>query len=75
MASVYTLTVGDEIDVTRDGRTSRMTVWAIVPAMSAGRAISAGPSVMAHTRPGGYGVTIDDHTRGLDWVRAGLGGG
>ena len=67
--SVHTLEVGDRIAVTRDGRTYEMTVHTITPAMSAGRAVSAGPSVMAWIRPGGYGVTIDAHTSGMTWTR------
>jgi hypothetical protein len=41
-----------------------LTVWRIDPPGSAGRAHRHGPSVNAHIRPGGYGVSFDAETAG-----------
>lgn len=61
--------VGDKLVVTRDGRTNLMTVHHISPAGSMGRRESAGPSIGAWIRPGGYGLFFDYSTTGVQ-VRA-----
>jgi hypothetical protein len=60
--NLESLKLGDKLVVTRDGRTSIMTVWHISPPMSGGRRESAGPMIHAQIRPGGWGVTIDYST-------------
>lgn len=60
---VFAAQVGDRITVASgSGGRTEMTVWQLVPALSAGRSVSAGPTVMAHIRPGGYGVSFDAQT-------------
>lgn len=51
--------VGDRVTLIRDGRETILTVWLITEPGSAGRSHAAGPTVWAHVRPGGYGVTFD----------------
>lgn len=51
--------VGDRVTLERDGRQTHLTVWNVTPAGTAGRSYAAGPTVWAHVRPGGYGVTFD----------------
>ena len=58
----YTLQIGDKVAVTRDGNRTEMTVWKILEPGTAGRARSAGPWIMAHVRPGGYGMGFDSGT-------------
>lgn len=56
--------LGDTI-VARDGdgvRGPKMTVWRIDPPGLGGNAHWRGPTVWAHVRPGGYGVTLDGET-------------
>lgn len=67
MASTHSLSLGDQIVVTRDGQDLLMTVFAISPPMSLGRALSAGPAVTASLKPGGYAVTFDDRSTFLEW--------
>ena len=67
--NTYRAKIGDKIVVTRDGRTNLMVVHHISPPMSMGRRESAGPSIGAWIRPGGYGLFFDYHTEGVD-VRA-----
>lgn len=61
--SLEKLKVDDKLRITIDGRTYDMTVWRIEKAGSAGRRHSAGPYIMAHIRPGGFGVGFDYDTR------------
>ena len=57
---VWKAKVGDTV---RERNSSHvLTVWRIDPPGSAGRAHRHGPSVNAHIRPGGYGVTFDGMT-------------
>lgn len=44
------------------------TVHTVSPAGSGGRSFAAGPSIGAWLRPGGYGVTIDESTKGVEWI-------
>lgn len=60
MFDVFTAKVGDK--VREIGRATVLTVWRIEPPGSTGRAYRHGPSVMAHVRPGGYGVAFDAET-------------
>ncbi|KXO98404.1 Uncharacterised protein (plasmid) [Tsukamurella tyrosinosolvens] len=55
--NVWALMVGDK--VREAGKDYDLIVWLIEAPMSAGRAEHWGPSVYAHIRPGGYGVTFD----------------
>lgn len=54
-----TLKEGDKIIVTRDGKSTELTVWKILPPGTAGRSHAAGPWIMAQTRPGGFGMGFD----------------
>lgn len=69
MATVRDLKVGDVIvvadgfDVGGEVREHTMTVWHVEPPMSAGRAESAGPWVMAELRKGGYATGFDDRSK------------
>ncbi|MBM4574842.1 hypothetical protein GS896_27680 [Rhodococcus hoagii] len=57
---VFAAKVGDKITLAEPGRNPvPMTVWLISPAGSDARAISAGPKIHAHVRPGGYCITFD----------------
>lgn len=55
----HDLKVGDTIIYTRDGRPTVMTVWKILDAGTAGTSRADGPRIMAHTRPGGFGMSFD----------------
>ena len=61
--NLYDLKVGDKLLITQDGKPYEMTVSNILPPMSGGRAQQAGPWIMTHIRPGGYGVGFDYTTR------------
>lgn len=56
---IQQLKVGDPVIVYRDGHGSKMIVRSIDPPGSAMRAVSAGPWINAHIRPGGYAVGFD----------------
>lgn len=47
---------------------STFTVHTVSPAGSGGRSFAAGPIIGAWIRPGGYGVTIDEGTQGVEWL-------
>ena len=64
--NIYKLKVGDKVVVTERGQTHTMTVHHISPAGSMGRRESAGPSIGAWIRPGGYGLFFDYSTTGVD---------
>lgn len=55
---------GDQF--TLDGKT--FTVYLVSPPGSGGRSYAAGPIIGAWLRPGGYGVTIDEGTPGVEWI-------
>ena len=55
--NVWKLKVGDQIH--EDGKNYTLTVSAVAPPMSLGRAERHGPSITAHIRPGGYSVSFD----------------
>lgn len=61
--SLERIQVGDKLRITLDGKTYDMVVWRTERAGSAGRRHSAGPYIMAHIRPGGFGVGFDYDTR------------
>lgn len=61
--SLEKLKVGDKLTIHVDAKPYTMTVWHIEPKGSAGRRESAGPWIMAHIRPGGFGVGFDYTTR------------
>lgn len=65
---IYTLKRGDKVAVTRDGKTTIMEVWNVLEPGSAGRAVSAGPWIMARVRPGGYGMGFDQGTIAAGFV-------
>jgi hypothetical protein len=50
---------------TLDGNT--FTVHTISPAGSTGLSFAHGPVIGGHIRPGGFGVTIDESTPGVEW--------
>lgn len=54
-----TLKVGDKLILTEDGRTTQLVVWAIQPPGTGATSYASGPHIMAHIRPGGYGITFD----------------
>lgn len=55
---------GDQF--TLDGRT--FTVHNVSAPGVDGRSMAAGPIIGAWLRPGGYGVTIDESTKGVEWI-------
>jgi hypothetical protein len=67
--NIHSVKPGDILDITRDGHTSRMTVSRVEPAGSSGRAYSAGPSVSAAIRPGGYATTFDSGTIAAGYIQ------
>ena len=69
---IYTVKPGDVLEITRDGSTSRMTVSRVEPAGSSGRAYSAGPSVSAAIRPGGYATTFDAGTIAAGYIQVSI---
>ena len=52
---------------TLDGKT--FTVHTVSLPGSGGRSFAAGPIIGAWLRPGGYGVTIDESTTGVEWIQ------
>ena len=68
--SAYRAKIGDKITVPANGTASperlTLTVSHIAPPMSGGRRESEGPQITAHTRPGGYSITIDATTKGVE---------
>lgn len=59
MVDTDSLTIGDKVILTKDGRDVTLTVWKITAPGSAGTRYSAGPHIYAHIRPGGFGITFD----------------
>lgn len=64
--NIYALKIGDKVEVTRDGQSHVMEVYMIHAPGTWGTSHAAGPHICAWIRPGGYGVTFDYSTTGID---------
>lgn len=61
--NTYAARVGDTVTITRDGKDIDMTVSHITPAGVGGSSFARGPSIGAHIRPGGYGISFDAQSK------------